>query len=145
LDSLFPEDLFHHTARKIRHVYRQLDADDAFHARVFSGEHSWDLARTKALGGFLAESLGLGKAAPDDPQEKLLSDSDRCFPTWPDDALDAAALAQQLSGKSIEGKPELWDVFPPKNPENIALGDVTSRGSTRQIFAQFEAFLCDGR
>ncbi len=50
-------------------------------------------------------------------------------------------LAQKLTGKSVEGQPNLWDVFPPRDVGAVPLEDVTSRGSTRQIFAQFEAFL----
>lgn len=140
-DSLFPEDLFHHTARKVRDVYEQLGHADALRARVFNGEHSWDLPRTKALGDFLAGQFGLAAALPDGEEERLLSDSDRCFTTWPGDALTMDELAQKLTGKSVEGQPNLWDVFPPRNVGDIPLEDVTSRGSTRQIFAQFEAFL----
>ncbi len=58
-DSLFPADLFHQTARKVRDVYRSLDAGSSLQTSVFSGLHSWDAQRTVALGDFLTRHLRL--------------------------------------------------------------------------------------
>ncbi len=141
-DNLFPEDLFYHVARKVRHVYRQRDAEKAFLARVFPGAHSWDVPRYRPMGDFLMAPLGLAKpAANEDFEEPVLAETDRCWETWPVDALDTDGIAQQLTGRRIEGTPSLADVFPPQGaPDGLA--DLAPRGSTRQIFAQYEAFLC---
>ena len=141
-DPLFPPDLFFHTARKIRQVYRTLGADQAFASRVVSGGHSWDGPRNVALGQFLAEHLKLDRVpGREDALEPLLSAGDRCLESWPADALSTDALAEQLTGRRVRDGLRLWDVFPPSVPTGISLEDLAPRGSTRQIFAQFEAFL----
>lgn len=142
LDSLFPTDLFHHTARKVRDVYRSLDADASLSASVLPGEHSWDARRTVALGDFLTRHLQLPRSAKSvDESEPLLSEDDRCLTAWPADALDTDRLAEQLTGRPIEGNPALWDVFPPQVSAEALDDDIADRGTTRQILAQFEAFL----
>jgi hypothetical protein len=55
--------------------------------------------------------------------------------------LTTDALAEQLTGRSVDDSLRLWDVFPPRVPDSTALEDISERGATRQIFAQFEAFL----
>lgn len=140
-DHLFPEDLFHHTSRKVRHVYRLLGTEQAFRSRVFSGGHSWDVPRYQPMGDFLAGPLGLGgPPAGENFDEPVLADTDRCWDAWPADALDADALAQRLSGRRIEGRPSLADVFPPRDAP-ASLANLAPRGATRQIFAQYELFL----
>jgi dienelactone hydrolase len=140
-DNLFPEDLFYHTARKVRHVYRLLGAEKAFHARVFPGAHSWDIPRYRPTGDFLAGPLGLGKPlADEDFDEPVLGEADRCWDKWPADAINADGLAQQLSGRQIEGNPSLAEVFLPREvPDDLA--NLAPRGPSRQILAQYEAFL----
>jgi len=141
-DSLIPSDLFHHTACKVRGVYRRLEAEQAFQARVLKGEHSWDEGRVVALGEFLAKRLGLkGRAPRSDAPETLLTNRDGCLDRWPADALTTDALAEQLSGRKIDDGIRLWDVFPPNVPAGFSLQDISDRGSSRQILAQFEAFL----
>ncbi len=145
-DHFFPADLFHHTARKVRDVYRLLDAESALQTAVVPGEHSWDARRTVMLGDFLARHLGLNRTARQiDQNEALLSLKDRCLPAWPADALNTDRLAEQVTGHRIEGRPKLWDVFPPQVPAEVLEEDVVDRGSTRQILAQFEAFLAPSR
>lgn len=141
-DPLFPPDLFHHTARKVRQVYRARGAEKAFEARVMTGGHSWDAPRNIALGQFLARHLGL-KRSPEreDENEPLLTEKDRCLAVWPADALTTDALAERLTGRRVNDGVRLWDVFPPSVPRDARLEDIASRGSTRQILAQFEAFM----
>lgn len=141
-DPLFPPDLFYHTARKVRQVYRAQNAEKAFEARVVTGGHSWDPPRNVLLGQFLARRLGLNRPAPrENENEELLSDKDRCFNPWPGDALTTDTLAEQLTGRRVPDDVRLWDVFPPRVPAGVPLEDIAGRGSTRQIFAQYEAFL----
>ncbi|MFA6561240.1 MAG: hypothetical protein WCV00_04975 [Verrucomicrobiia bacterium] len=141
-DSLFPPDLFCHTARKVRHAYRARNAEKAFEAHIMAGGHSWDAPRNVALGDFLAHRLGLKRsAARADEKEPLLSEKDRCVDPWPADALTTDQLAEQLAGRRIDNGVRLWDVFPPTVARDFPLENIAQRGSTRQILAQFEAFL----
>jgi len=141
-DPLFPPDLFFHTARKIQQVYRAQNAEEEFEARVMSGGHSWDIPQNVAVGQFLARHLGLNRThGRENENEPLLSDKDRCLDSWPADALTTDRLAEQLTGRHIDDGVRLWDIFPPSVPGDVPLEDITQRGSTRQIFAQFEAFL----
>ncbi len=76
-----------------------------------------------------------------DTSERLLSNADRCLATWPAEALDTDRLAEQLTGHRIDGSPALWDVFPPQVPSEALCENIAGRGATRQILAQYEAFL----
>jgi len=141
-DPLFPADLFFHTARKIRQVYRALRAEPSFESRVVTGGHSWDAPRRVALGKFLSRHLGLQPSLPEEnEQESVLTPADRCLESWPADALSTDALAEQLAGRRVDDNTRLWDVYPPAVARNVPLDDISPRGSTRQILAQFEAFL----
>ncbi len=57
LDTLFGQDLFYQVSREVRDVYRSLDAEKAFQAKLFPGEHSWDERRIQALGAYLATRI----------------------------------------------------------------------------------------
>jgi dienelactone hydrolase len=141
-DPLFPPDLFFHTARKVRQVYRARNAEKAFEARVVTGGHSWDAPRNVALGQFLAEHLGLNRSlGRESEKEPLLTEKDRCLDSWPADALTTDQLAEQLTGRRVNDGVRLWDVYPSSVPSDARLDDIATRGSTRQILAQFEAFL----
>jgi len=139
---LIPQDLFHHMARKVRDVYRSANAEAALRASVFPGEHPWDTRRTAAMGDFLAQHLGLHRLAKaEDEREPLLSADDRCFTIWPAQALDTDHLAEQLTGRRVDANLRLWDVYPPQVAPEAIGADIVDRGSTRQILAQFQAFL----
>ena len=69
-----------------------------------------------------------------------MSPDDGCLDAWPEDALDIDALARRLTGVDAPSELRLWDVFrPPVDLANVE--QVTPRGDTRQILAQFEAYL----
>ncbi len=141
-DPLFPPDFFYQNARKVRQVYRTRNAEKLFESRIMAGGHSWDAPRNVAVGRFLTRHLTLKrKPGREDENEPLLSEKDRCLNTWPADALTTDALAEQLTSRHLEGCENLWDVFPPVVPRDVPLEDIAPRGSTRQIFAQYEAFL----
>ncbi|HPM79238.1 MAG TPA: hypothetical protein PLF81_00990 [Candidatus Anammoximicrobium sp.] len=145
-DPLFPADLFFHTARKVRQVYRGHGVEQAFESRVVTGGHSWDAQRRVALGEFLARQLGLKRSvAGENELEPVLAAADRCLDSWPADALSTDALAEQLTGRRVDDNTKLWDVYPPAVSRDVPLDDIAYRGSTRQILAQFEAFLRPGR
>jgi hypothetical protein len=61
--------------------------------------------------------------------------------SWPADALTTDQLAEQLTGRRVNDGVRLWDVYPSSVPSDARLDDIATRGSTRQILAQFEAFL----
>jgi hypothetical protein len=67
-----------------------------------------------------------------------------CLKNWPESARSTDALAYHLSGRDPAPASHLWDVFPPE-ADLASLTTVTPRGDTRQILAQFECFLADGR
>jgi dienelactone hydrolase len=144
-DPLFPPDLFLHTARKVRQVFRARGAEPVFEARILPGGHSWDAPRNVAIGQFLARPLGLDRVPGRERQnEPLLAEKDGCLEAWPADALSTDRLAEQLTGRRVDRAPRLWDVFPPVLPRDLRLADledIEPRGSARQILAQFEAFL----
>lgn len=142
-DPLFPEDLFHHVGRKVRSVYDSLDAGDRFEAHVVAGDHPWDARRIGMIGEFLAKALALptGSEPVERAYENLLDAQEDVCLGAEDKGLDADALAERLTGQRIEGDPQLWDVYPPAVSNPAALPTVTPRGSTAQIFAQYEAFL----
>jgi hypothetical protein len=92
-------------------------------------------------GDFLAGPLGLGKrSGGEDFNEALLGDDGLCWEEWPTDAVDTDTLAQQLSGRRMESRLSLAEAFPLRETPP-ALANVTSRGPTRQVFAQYEVFL----
>lgn len=141
-DPLFPPDLFYQTARKVRQIYRARNTEKVFEARVMAGGHSWDPARNVALGQFLARHLGLDRAAgSESPNEPLLTEKDHCLDSWPADALTTDQLAERLTDRRADDGVRLWDVFPPATSSDVGIEDIAPRGSTRQILAQFEAFL----
>jgi len=140
LDCLFPEDLFHRVARQVKGCYDEVGAGDRFDAVVVPGEHSWDGKRRELLGRWLSTVFELGPAPPVPDKEDLLSPDDGCLDGWPEDAVDVDTLARRLTGVDAPSELKLWDVFrPPVDLANVE--QVTPRGDTRQILAQFEAFL----
>lgn len=142
MDSLVPQDLFYHMASRVRDVYRSQKAEAAFRAGLYAGEHPWDTARMMALGDFLTQRLGGRRLAKgEDLNEVLLGDQDRCCERWPAEALNTDQLAEQLTGRRIDAAVRLWDVFTPAVSAEAMAEDISVRGATRQIFAQFEAFL----
>ena len=140
LDCLFPEDLFHRVARQVKGCYDEVGAGDRFDAVVVPGEHSWDGKRRELLGRWLSTVFELGPTPPVPDEEHVLSPTDGCLDGWPEDAVDVDTLARRLTGVDAPPDLKLWDVFrPPVDPASIE--QVTPRGDTRQVLAQFEAFL----
>lgn len=140
LDCLFPEDLFHRVARQVKGCYDEVGAGDRFEAVVVPGEHSWDDRRRELVGRWLSDVFQLGPAPPLPEKEDLFALDDGCLDGWPDDAVDIDTLARRLTGVDAPSELKLWDVFrPPVDLANVE--QVTPRGDTRQILAQFEAFL----
>ena len=69
-----------------------------------------------------------------------MSPKDGCLDAWPEDAVDIDTLARRLTGVDAPSGLKLWDVFPP--PVDLTdIEQVTPRGDTRQVLAQFEAYL----
>jgi dienelactone hydrolase len=144
-DNMFPPDIFYQTARKIARAYARLKAGDNFKFEVVEGAHSWDSRRNRLLGDFLSKVFNLSPAGNlDDPAEDtLLPETDACFPAWPAGALAADELARQITGVKTSAGVKLWDIFPPACGNN-PVEQITPRGDTRLIMAQFEAFLKPG-
>ncbi len=143
-DHLFPEDLFCHNARQVRRAYERLDAGDALHTEVVPGLHPWDEQRVDRIADFLAECLGLEQVPPP-AGPSILGEAERCIEPWPEDAWDVADIVEHLIGAPVPRGLELWEVFPFAEDSASPLPTVTERGDTRQILAQFRAFLDDRR
>lgn len=146
-DSIFPWDLFNHTARKVRAVYHALGAEQRLRTETPPGSHSWDAARRTLLGDFICASLSLGNPAEmiDSQSDDLLNEENgNCYDLWPAEAIDTDQLAQQITGVKAPDGLTLEDVFPlrvdlPKQPDTILHNDTPQ--NARRIMAQFEAFL----
>ena len=144
-DDMFPPDLFYRTARNIKNAYVQLKAGDKFKYKVVEGGHSWDSNRNRLLGDFLSNVFDLSSADGNDSftGEKLLPETDTCYPAWPAEALTTDELARQITGVKPAAGMKLWDIFPPACGIK-KIDQITPRGDTRLIMAQFEAFLKSG-
>ena len=139
-DNLFPEDIFHRVAREVKACYKQVGASDRFTAEVVPGEHSWDRGRRELLGRWLSRVFDLGPPPAVPEKDEVLTPTDGCLGAWPEDALDIDTLSRRLTGVNAPSGLKLWDVFPP--PFDLTdVEQVTPRGDTRQVLAQFEAFL----
>jgi dienelactone hydrolase len=140
-DDMFPVDIFHATCRRVAWAYGQVGAAGCFRMAAVPGTHSWDAARIELAAEFLAGALGLdARTGMGDGDAALFDDGARNLDAWPEEALDTDALARRLTGKDVPRGPNLWDVYPP-SCGTAGLPQVTERGETRQILAQFEAFL----
>ena len=139
-DNLFPEDIFYRVARQVKACYKQVGVGDRFAAEVVPGEHSWDRGRRELLGRWLSGVFDLGPPLAVAEKEDVLSLKDTCLDAWPKDAVDIDTLARRLTGVEAPTGLKLWDVFPP-SVDLTDVEQVTPRGDTRQILAQFEAYL----
>ena len=124
----------------MRACYKQLGAADRFTAKVVPGEHSWDRDRIALLGRWLSAVFDLGPPPAVPEKEDVLSLKVTCLDAWPEDAVDIDTLARRLTGVEVPSGLKLWDVFPP-SMDLTRVEQVTPRGDTRQILAQFEAYL----
>jgi len=139
-DNMFPEDLFYRVARQVKACYKQVGASDHFAAEVVPGEHSWDRGRIALLGRWLSGVFDLGPPPAVPEKENVLSPKETCLDVWPEDAVDIDTLARRLTGVDPPSGLKLWDVFPP--PFDLTdIQQVTPRADTRQVLAQFEAYL----
>ncbi len=136
-DHLFPWRYFEHTAERLQHVYRQAEAADQLRTEIFPGQHPWDTPRRRELSAFLKKTLDLpGAVEEDDPPEA--DPPGTVLARWPSDALDVDALAARLSGRPRIAVKSLDEVYPSApQPVNDA------RALSRQIWAQYEAFLAE--
>ncbi|OGV52325.1 MAG: hypothetical protein A2017_13505 [Lentisphaerae bacterium GWF2_44_16] len=144
-DSLFPADIFYSTARKVKSVYEEMNAAGAFCFEVMPGKHPWNNDKRFLISSFLAEALKLRPSENLEKDDKcLMGEEEKCLEKWPENALSADDIARNLSGLNPPDSLKLSDVYPP-NPMPEEISQVSSRGDTMQILAQFECFLSDGK
>ena len=72
-----------------------------------------------------------------------MGEKDKCLEKWPTNAFSADDVAKTLSGLNPPENLTLSDVYPP-NPMPEEISQVSPRGDTMQILAQFECFLSGG-
>ena len=140
-DALFPADLFYATCRKVKNAYRHAQATDKLTAEIFSGGHSWDRERHAALGEFLRRNMGLSNSKIVSFKAKGLQPPGNCFRQWPKEALSTDQLALQITGKRIQTRRHLWEVFIPVPAPHSKTEFPLRRVAPRQVCAQFESFL----
>ncbi len=137
-DHLFPRQFFERTARRLGEVYIQAQAGDMLRSEIFPGQHAWDERRRRELARFIKQTFDLpGNVEDRDPDESQRPGE--VLDRWPDDAMSADDIAAMLSGRPRQTVGNLAEVFP-SQPGPVADGKDLSQ----QIWAQFEAFLCDG-
>ena len=143
-DNLFPPDIFHATARKVRSTFAMAGAEEKFSFKVVEGNHAWDLNRIDLVGRYLAKIMGLPhQITLRDEKVFAAHEAPKCLEKWPAEALTTDDLARQVTGQNPPAGLKLWDVFPPDMPADAATIKPLYGGlcDVRQVLAQFEAFL----
>lgn len=147
LDNLIPFDLFRRNARKVQAAYEQLGAGDRFQALTTPTTHSWTSQDRFEIASFLARSLGLDPAFPEDDDALLPPLCDPALPhvVFPEDALTTDQLAQALTGVSMPEGTRLQDVFVPQfegrplDPASVR--ETLGPNEVMRVLAQFECCL----
>lgn len=140
-DNMLPNDIFYSVARKVKTVYTELNAEDAFRFKSLNGPHSWTNEKRYHLARFLADTLKLlpAKVLEDDTVD-CIDVNNTCYEEWPKEAITADELAVHLTGINPDPGLKLYDVYKPPFDEST-YDQKGFRGETRQVFAQYEAFL----
>lgn len=144
-DSLFPMEIFYSTARKVKSVYHEMKAEEAFHYEIMLGKHPWNNESRFLISSFLADALKLRdpeKLKKDD--KNLLGEEAKCLDEWPGNALSTDNIARKLSGRNPPDALRLCDVYEP-NPMPKDISQLCPRGKTLDILAKFECFMSDGK
>ncbi len=139
-DNMFPEDVFFHTARKVREIYVRTGAGDNFDAVSLPGLHSWDAGRLELIAGFFRKTFGLDSSSQITGNDVLTVDEGAVFPQWPAEALTAEQLACALTGKEYPSGISFEDVFKPKFEPEEKESCLFRKVTARRLLAQFEAF-----
>jgi hypothetical protein len=145
-DNLIPNDLFLRTARKVSHVYLQMDAEKKFKSAQTETTHPWVNIDRKIIADFLAKHLGIDSLCEeDDKDERILELSEKWDALIPKDSLTVDGLVSKLSGKEIPEGLRLSDIYKPKSEGKILTEDDVvpdvGRGSVMRVFAQMECAL----
>ena len=141
-DPMFPFDLFRNVARKVKTVYKNLQAEQNFEAELMPGDHSWDTNRVGLVGDFLSQRLDLPVKELEvaDESDDYIAQDFGCLDVWPEDALDTDELARQMTGVEFKPGTQYWDMFPPDPWPDIEKDDP-DREEILETFARFEGFL----
>ena len=145
-DHLIPSDLFKRAARKVGHVYLQLDAKDNFKYATTGAMHPWTNADRSVIADFLAKHLGVEvKKQESDEDEKLLLYSEKWNIPLPQNSLTADELSEKLTEKKMPSGTVLADIFKPTfNGQRLSADDIIpdiGRGDVMKILAQMECAL----
>lgn len=110
-DPLFPFDMVRRTARKIKSVYAQLGASDAFTLALTETKHPWELADIDAVAAFFCRHFSWDQEASS--VDSIPSLEEGCRFVYPEDALSTNRLVGKLLGKKTDETVCLADVYPP--------------------------------
>ena len=140
-DEYIPSTLAKRNARKIKHVYTQMGAEENFRLAITNTKHSWTAEDRKIISDFLCNALGI-KDGQDINEENLPLELDEREISLPQNALTTDELVQSLTGKKIPKDLLLQDAIKPTfngkelNPDEIVatLGGV----DIMHVFAQME-------
>jgi len=145
-DNLFPQDLVHRNARKVKNTYVQMDAADSFGFELTDTKHSWEISDVNLISGFLSKRL-LGVDAKDSSELFETDDVADFQVPLPQNSLATAELSEMLTGIKSSDDIKLSDVFVPTYKGKPIDPDIiqtdVGRGDVMRVFAQFECALAE--
>ena len=144
-DNLIPVDYFLRNARKVRHTYAQMDAEDCFEQTITDTKHSWEPADRVRISAFFAKRFGLLPPEDKDAEQNyVIRDPEASCVRLPR-GMTVDELAQKLTGVTVDPDITLPEVFLPTcrgiPVDPGAIVPDLGRGDVMRVFAQFECSL----
>lgn len=144
-DDLIPIDLAQRNARKVEHVYLQMNSRDNFKFAFTNERHSWVEADVLIVSNFLATHLGVNIPNDDMPSEKIVERRLDWHVDILDRSLTTAEIAEVITGIAMPEGTLLQDIFKPKYGEKVIceseVVDDLGRGNVMRVLAQLECTL----
>ena len=142
-DHLFPADIVRRTSRKVRAVYAQMGATDAFERALTDAKHPWEAADIDVISAFFCKHFGMKQGI--NAANSLSVSPEGCRFIYPDDAISTNQLTGQVLGIAIDEQKKITDVYVPVfNGERVDPGllaaDLFAHDPLR-ILAQMEMAL----
>ena len=145
-DDLIPKILAQKNARKVKHVYSMLGAENNFKFALTDTKHSWAEEDRILITDFLCKATVVTPYEQIDEQELLSLLEDRSI-SLPKQSIGVDELTFRLTGKKTPNGLTLQDIIPPtfkgeKLDSNLVEKEIDGLDAMR-IFAQMEYALKD--